>query len=81
MQPKVLLSCLRKLYGCCRCRKCWDEDFADSSYSVWSALGAAKSEYALALSQLHSSNEVGVRTLTAATQGLLHVSEVGMPCC
>ncbi len=81
MQPKVLLSCLRKLYGCCRCRKCWDEDFADSSYSVWSALGAAKSEYALALSQLHSSNEVDVRTLTAATQGLLHVSEVGMPCC
>ncbi|KAL0054030.1 hypothetical protein WJX82_002618 [Trebouxia sp. C0006] len=63
--------------GCCnRCRKCWDEDFADSSYSVWSALGAAKSEYALALSQLHSSNEVDVRTLTAATQGLLHVSEI-----
>ncbi len=79
MQSKLLLSRLRKLYGCCRCRKCWDEDFADSSHSVWSALGVAKSEYASALSQLHSSNEVDVRILTAATQRLLHVSEVGMP--
>ncbi|DBA65674.1 TPA: hypothetical protein ACH3X2_002729 [Trebouxia sp. C0005] len=62
--------------GCCnRCRKCWNED-PDSSHSVWSALHVAKAEYALALSQLHNIDEVEVRTLTAATQSLLHVSEI-----
>ncbi|DBA96455.1 TPA: hypothetical protein ACH3X1_015345 [Trebouxia sp. C0004] len=75
-----LPSCIGN--GCCnRCRKCCNGDFADSSHSMWSDLGAARSEYASALAQLHSSNEVDVRTVTAATQGLLHVSEVGMPCC
>ncbi|KAA6416709.1 MAG: hypothetical protein FRX49_13320 [Trebouxia sp. A1-2] len=55
--------------------KCWNED-PDSSHSVWSALHVAKAEYALALSQLHNIDEVEVRTLTAATQSLLHVSEI-----